>query len=331
MRLATVWLPLLLALVPGGCKKGSASTRANPTASASAEPIPSASSATTDTADAAPLAPVPTTPDPKRYTWLEDKTSGEVPAAVDTLQSRFATPSGATRVAVEAGSFGEWLRNLPLAAPGTPSKNFKGDVVYPGDDQYLGAVIAIDIGKIDLQQSPDVVIRLHAEWLFSQGNKDITYRGATGLDMPLSKWARGERMDSQGASVFWVMKSKPSEIDHAEFRRYLNAVFTWANSTSLAQQAEAIAADELRPGDFFVHLGSPGHALVVLDVARKPKGPPLALLGQALNPSENPFVLQLGKATAWFSLRAPGPIITPHTKEFPWEGLRRLGIPKPPG
>lgn len=330
MRSALASLALLLALVPTGCRKGSASTRPKPTTSASAEPIPSASSVTAEVPDAAPPATVPTTPDPKRYTWLDDK-SNEFPAPVDTLQSRFATPSGATRVPVEAGSFGEWLRNLPLAAPGTPSKNFKGDVVYPGDDQYLGAVIAIDVGKIDLQQSPDVLIRLHAEWLFSQGNKDITYRGATGLDMPLAKWARGERMDSQGASVFWVMKSKPSEIDHAEFRRYLTAVFTWANSTSLAQQAEAIPADDLRPGDFFVHLGSPGHALIVLDVARKPKGPPLALLGQALNPSENPFVLQLGKATAWFSLRSPDPIITPHTKEFTWDGLRRLGTPKPPG
>jgi hypothetical protein len=331
MRSALVWLPLLLALLPTGCRKGSASTRGNPTVSASAEPIPSASTLTTSEADAAPPAPAPTTtPDPKRYTWLDDKSS-EFPAAVDTLEARFATPSGAARVPVEAGSFGEWLRNLPLAAPGTPAKNYKGDVVYPGDDQYLGAVIAIDIGKIDLQQSPDLLIRLHAEWLFSQGNKDIAYRGATGLDMPLSKWARGERMDSQGANVFWVMKAKPSEIDHPEFRRYLNAVFTWANSTSLAQQAEPISADDLRPGDFFVHLGSPGHALIVLDVAKKPKGPPLALLGQALNPSENPFVLQLGKATAWFSLRSPDPIITPHTKEFTWEGLRRLGAPKPPG
>lgn len=326
MRWCSASLPLLLALLPAGCKKGSASTRANPTVSASAEPVPSAS---TVTADPVP-APVPTAPDPKRYTWLDDK-SIESPPAVDTLASRFATPSGATRVPVEAGSFGEWLRNLPLAAPGSPAKNYKGEVVYPGDDQYLGAVVAIDVGKIDLQQSPDVLIRLHAEWLFSQGNKDITYRGATGLDMPMSRWAKGERLDAQGASVFWALKGKPSEMDHAEFRRYLNGVFTWANSTSLAQQAEPVAAADLRPGDFFVHIGSPGHALIVLDVAKKPKGPPLALLGQALNPSENVFVLQLGKATAWFSLRAPDPIITPHTKEFTWQGLRRLGVPKPQG
>jgi hypothetical protein len=50
-----------------------------------------------------------------------------------------------------------------------------------------------------------------------------------------------------------------------------------------------------------------------------------------LNPAENMFVLQLGKATAWFSLRSPDPIITPHTKEFTWDGLRRLGTPKPAG
>ncbi len=270
----------------------------------------------------------PAKPDPKLYTWLSDK-SVEAPAAEDTLLARFSTPPGAKRVDVPEGSFGSWLRTLPLAAPGTPVKSYKGDIVYAGDDLYLAAVVAIDVGKIDLQQSPDAVIRLHAEWLWSQGNKDIMYRGATGLDMPLSRWANGERVEVQGSSVFWLKKAKSSEIDHAEFRRYLDSVFTWANSTSLAQQAPAVEANDLEPGDFFVHLGSPGHTLIVLDVAKKQKGPTLALLGQALNPAQNILVLQLGKATAWFSMRPGEPIITPHTKEFTWDGLRRMGAPKP--
>lgn len=55
--------------------------------------------------------------DPKRYPWLEDGTKH--PAAEGSLVDRFAAPAGFSRVKVAAGSFGEYLRTLPVAAPGT--------------------------------------------------------------------------------------------------------------------------------------------------------------------------------------------------------------------
>ncbi len=314
----------LVALQAVACKRDKAPDPA-PSASAepvkSAEPAPSASAA--PTAEAPPEAP-PTTPDPKKYAWLEGK---DAPKATGTLQSRFETPPGYHRVKLPEDSFGAWLRTLPMAAEDTPVTSYKGAVIHPADDQYLAGVVAIDVGKVDLQQSPDVVIRLHAEWLWSQGERNMTYRGATGLDMPFSRWTRGERIMAQGASVFWVVKAKPAEPDHAELRKYLDTVYTWANSTALAQQGQAVEATDLQPGDFFVHMGSPGHAMIVLDIAEKPAGQRLALLGQALNPAQSVFVVRPGRATAWFSMRAGESIITPHTKEFTWDGLRRLGKP----
>lgn len=320
---------MVVCLGVGACKSNPAPAGAAASASAALAASASAPPAAPSAA-APPPAPaqVPDAPDPKRYAWLDDK-SLEVPAALDTLFARFPTPPSYERAKLAAGSFGEWLRGLPLAAPKTPVTSSKGGVVHPGDDQYLAAVVAIDHGKIDLQQSPDVVIRLHAEWLWSQGDKNISYRSATALDMPLSRWARGERLETQGANVFWLAKARPAELDHAEFRQYLNGVFTWANSTSLAQQAEPVGADQLEPGDFFVHTASPGHALLVLDLAKKEDGKLVALLGQALNPAQSIHVLRPGRATAWFSLRPGEPVITPHTKEFSWDGLRRLGKPKP--
>jgi hypothetical protein len=32
----------------------------------------------------------------------------------------------------------------------------------------------------------------------------------------------------------------------------------------------------------------------------------------------------LGKATAWFGMRPPRPVLTPRTEEFGWDELRRL-------
>ena len=98
--------------------------------------------------------------------------------------------------------------------------------------------LAIDTGTPDLQQSSDVIIRLHAEYLWSRGEKDkISYLSATKLNMPLSRWEKGQRLIPNGANVFWAVKSKPAEIDHAEFRKYLDAVFNWANSTSLSPRS----------------------------------------------------------------------------------------------
>ncbi len=312
----------LVVVSASGCKKHatghSATTSSAPAVSA---PIPPASHPSAS-ASAAP-AEVPGTPDPKLYAWLADK-AFEGPPAVDTLESRFKTPPGYTRVKEAPGSFGAWLRTLPLAAKGTPVKSYKGNVVYPADEKYVAAVIAIDVGKTDLQQSPDFVVRLDAEWRWSTGDRTMSYVGATGLDMPLSRYAKGQRILAMGGNVFWAPRAKPGTMDHALLREYLDSVFTWANSTSLSKQGTQIDAADIRPGDFFVHQGKPGHVVLVLDIAEKPSGAKLALLGQALDPAENVHVLRPGIGTAWFSLHPGLPLLTPHTAEFPWDGLRRL-------
>ncbi|MES1184289.1 MAG: DUF4846 domain-containing protein, partial [Myxococcales bacterium] len=243
-----------------------------------------------------------------------------------SLEDRFPVPPGYKRVAVPPGSFSEWLRTLPMAPEGTPAKSFDGKETLAGDDDYLAGVIAIDTGNPDLQQSSDVIIRLHAEYLWSRGEKDkISYLSATKLNMPFSRWEKGQRLIPNGPNVFWVIKGKPAEVDHAEFRRYLDAVFNWANSTSLSPRSTPVTEPkDLVAGDFFLQSGEPNHVAVVLDVADKPSGERVALLGQARNPAESIHVVRPGKATPWFSVRPPVPVLTPHSKALAWSDLRRM-------
>jgi hypothetical protein len=331
---ALVILALTCAFI-AGCKRdrGAAPRPARNTANSIASlsqvaPAPSASAADPIPASdaAAPAdAQANTVPlDLEPYAWLRAD-GAKYPPPVDTLLSRFETPPGYERVALTPGSFGAWLRSLPLAAPGTPVVSFNDEVIHPGDDQYLAAVVAIDPGNIDLQQSPDVVLRLHAEWSWhTHRAKGLHYRASTRLDMPFSRWLKGDRLVAGGNGAFWAPRAKPSQADHDELRAFLDGVFTWANSTSLATQAAKVDPAETLPGDFLIHLRAPGHAVVILDIAHKKTGARLALLGQALNPAQNIHVLRPGRKTAWFSLRPPDPIITPYTKEFAWAGLRRL-------
>lgn len=258
-----------------------------------------------------------------RYAWL--KGDREAPAASSTLEARFPAPPGYARVAVEARSFAEWLRGLPMASEDTPVKTHAGEITLPAGDDYLAGVVAMDIGSSDLQQSSDVIVRLHAEWLWWRGEKEqISYLSATKLAMPLSRWQKGQRLIPNGANVFWAVKTKPGELDYSEFRRYLDSVFNWANSSSLALRSVSVSdPKDLRGGDFFLQSTPPSHVAVVLDVAEKPSGERVALLGQARK-AESIHVVRPGRATPWFSVRPPVPVLTPHSKGLSWEDLRRL-------
>lgn len=265
-------------------------------------------------------------PDPRRYRWLAADNL-KFPAAVESLEARFPPPPGYNRVAVAPGSFGEWLRGLPLAAVGTPVVNNSGDTVYAADDPYVAAVIAIDVGAGDLQQSSDAITRLHAEWLWANDKPDaISYRSASKLDMPFSRWAKGQRLMPSGPNVFWVVKGKPKDPNYSDFRQYIDAVMLWSNNVSLSTRATRVANPaQLTAGDFFLQTRGKGHAVLVLDVAQKPTGERVALLGQALqSPAQSMHVMRLGHATAWFSMRPPNPVLTPRGDEFSWADLERL-------
>ena len=299
---------------------------AAPSASAPAE-AGSASPAASSTAGAngAP-GNVSSAPDPHKYRWLGDDNL-KFPKPVDTLEARFPTPPGYVRVTNAPGSFGEWLRGLPLAADGTAVVNNSGDAVFKADDDYVAAVAAIDVGAGDLQQSSDAVVRLHAEWLWASDKPDaISYRSASKLDMPFSRWAHGQRLIASGPNVFWVVKGKPKDPTYDDFRQYIDAVMLWTNNVSLATRSTHVAdPKDLQPGDFFLQVHGKGHAIVVLDLAEKPTGERVALLGQALqSPAQSFHVIRLGRATAWFSMRPPNPVLTPRADEFSWDELERL-------
>src|SRR6478735_5214502 len=254
----------------------------------------SADSAPSAAPAAAPSANKPSgsAPDAHRYRWL-GADNLKYPAPVDSLEARFPTPPGYQRVAV---------------------------------------VIAIDVGAGDLQQSSDAVTRLHAEWLWANDKPDaISYRSASKLDMPFSRWAKGQRLLPSGPNVFWVVKGKPKDPTYSDFRQYIDAVMLWSNNVSLATRATHVSEPaQLTPGDFFLQTRGKGHAVLVLDVAQKPTGERVALLGQALqSPAQSMHVMRLGHATAWFSMRPPNPVLTPRGDEYAWSDLVRLAPIEP--
>src|SRR5699024_8892453 len=98
------------------------------------------------------------------YSWLAGL---DKQLKVQRLSQRFAPPQGYQRVAVAPGSFGEFLRGLPLRTDRKTVLSYRGARL----SSPSAAVVAMDVGERDLQQCADTIIRLHAEYLWSAGKQ----------------------------------------------------------------------------------------------------------------------------------------------------------------
>ncbi len=259
--------------------------------------------------------PVPVAP---AYPWQ--------PRSTDRLDTRFTAPHDFTRVHVDESSFAAFLRALPLLPRGSPVVDYRGRVVREGDDPNIAAVVDVDIGQSDLQQCADAVVRMNAEWRYSRGDRDISYRVGGGTDLSYGQYLAGRRAFARGNQLFVEPAAGRVGDDHRTFRAYLDEVFTWINTTSLEHDGLAVPFADVSAGDYFVMPGTPfGHAVLVLDVARSPSGSIAMLLGQSYMPAQSFQVLSAFRYTAWFVVE-PGAneITTPFWKPFPLTSLRRL-------
>jgi len=233
-------------------------------------------------------------------------------APADTLAARIAPPPGFTRVAVEAGSFGLWLRGVPLL-PGRPEiRLFDGRPKHRQDVHE--AVLDIDPGRRDLQQCADAVMRLHAEYLFGTGHADdVAFTLTSGDPARARDWLAGARPHVAHNRVRWSPGDAPADRSHAAFRSYLDFVFTYAGSASLSRTLASAGATPIAAGDVFIQGGFPGHAMLVVDVARDARGRAVFLLAQSYMPAQQIHVVRNfedASLSPWFA-EPTGALVTP--------------------
>jgi hypothetical protein len=281
-----------------------------------------AATPTTTVASAAVEAPAPPlAPSDAVYPWGPSTTS-------ERLDARFrAPPGGFTRVNVAAGSFGEFLRTLPLQPEGSPVVDYRGLKLYSeGRHPNIVAVADLDVGSRDLQHCADVIIRLHAEWRYGRGEHDLNYRSVSGQQLSYRGYVAGDRAIVEGKNIVIRRASSPRKDDHVLLRGWLDDVFNWAGTASLERDAKKVARSDLQPGDFFVMSGSPfGHAVLILDAAKDDKGRTALLLGQSYMPAQSFQVLRPSNDSAWFIVDVNDNYVsTPFWQPFPLTALRRL-------
>ncbi len=146
------------------------------------------------------------------------------------------------------------------------------------------AVVDMEIGNRDLQQCADAVIRLRAEYLWKHKRyADIKFNFTSGFTAEYKKWAEGNRIKVNDNQVQWYASGKGVDYSYKTFRNYLDMVFMYAGTASLSRELPAVLYTSLQPGDVFIKGGSPGHAVIVMDVAIHPNtGKKVFLLGTKL-------------------------------------------------
>jgi hypothetical protein len=256
----------------------------------------------------------------ERYIWLKHMEETTTLNESDRLSQRIPPPSGATRVDLPPESFGAWLRGLPLASSNTPVYLFNG-TLKPNQGVHE-AVIKIDVGERDLQQCADAIIRLRAEFLYAQSPRgEISFQYTTGDEIPFKRWARGERpkveeYKKRGRRRWRVRwrKSRHRGEGYIQFKRYLKNIFTYAGTASLSRELKKRNPREVQVGDLYLQGGFPGHAILVLDLAKHPKYGLIALLGQSYMPAQDPHVLKnlnQPELSPWFVIPTSRDLDTP--------------------
>ena len=218
-----------------------------------------------------------------------------------TVEDRFNPPDGYKRKNYSSGSFEYYLKTLPLKPSGEKVHIYDGSIKQP--DNVYDAVINIDVGNKDLQQCADAIMRIRAEYLFAAERFDeIHFNFTNGNKASYEKYAEGYRFLPKTNS--WVKNAK-EDHSYKAFKDYLELVFTYAGSLSLSREMKSIDVEDMEPGDVFIKGGSPGHAVIVIDVLEdSKKDDKFFMLAQSYMPAQEIHILKNNppdKISPWYS------------------------------
>lgn len=216
------------------------------------------------------------------------------------LEARFLPPEGYERVEKERGSFQGYLRTYTMKPDGSPVLLYDGSP--KGNQSAHAAVFAMPVFDSDLQQCADSVMRIYGEYFWKMEAYDkIAFHLTNGFLMDYASWMEGKRLKVDGNHVSWVKKAGYDD-SYDSFLSYLKYVMVYAGTLSLEEECEAVELSQAQAGDMFIRGGSPGHCVMVADVAEDKDGKKCFLLAQGYMPAQEFHVLKnpLHEADPWY-------------------------------
>lgn len=235
-------------------------------------------------------------------------------------------PDGFKRTETPDGSFGSYLRSLPLKPKGTPVYMYNGDLKEQQDHHYR--VIDTDSGNRDLLQCADAVMKFRAEYLYSRGRlDDISFNFTSGDTASFRDWIAGKRPVVSGNDVSWTC-CEPVDSSFEALQSYLDVVYMYAGTYSLKKELIGVDdPDDVQLGDIMIIGGFPGHAMIVADLCRNGvSGETAILFVQGFTPSQNMHVVANERdrsLSPWYIVERSDQLTTP-SWTFDWSDLQRF-------
>jgi hypothetical protein len=197
-----------------------------------------------------------------------------------------------------ANSWPYFLQHLQVTSQ--PVVDYRGRIVP--DAKKAAGILSFDVGKQDLQQCADALMRLRAEYLFEQKRyNEIGFHFVSGYYYTWNEFCSGKRPDPNGNTVR-MTQGAPSGKTHASLRNYLDIVYTYASTISLAKELKK--ATDFEVGTVVIHAGSPGHCFIIIDEKKAPDGTRLFKLAEGYTPAQSIYVLKgLSGDDPWYALK----------------------------
>ena len=186
----------------------------------------------------------------------------------------------------DENSWQYFLQHLPIVD--SPIVDYRGrPVAY--QQKHVG-IIPYDVGRSDLQQCADALMRLRAEYLFKQKKyNEIGFHFVSGRYYSWDEYCDGWRPIARANEVQFI-KLAPSKKTHENLRRYLDLVYAYASTISLAKELKPATGFEI--GTVVIHPGSPGHCFIIIDETSNSKGEKLYKLAEGYTPAQSIYVLR---------------------------------------
>lgn len=189
-------------------------------------------------------------------------------------------------IVTDQNSWPYFLQHLPER--NGPVLDYKGRPVP--DQQKHASVLTYDVGTSDLQQCADALMRLRAEYLFTQKRySEIHFHFVSGQDYSYQDYCNGKRPVASDNNVRWS-SGATATVDHQSLRSYLDIVYAYASTISLAKELKN--TDAFGIGTVVIHPGSPGHCFIIVNEATAPSGGKLFKLVEGYTPAQSIYVLQ---------------------------------------
>jgi hypothetical protein len=241
-----------------------------------------------------------------------------------TVGARIRVPEGFVRIHAKEGSFAAYLRSLPLLPLGAKVRYFDGRT--KPHECYV-SVVDMEVGNSDLLQCADAVMKLRAEYLYGRRRfSEIVFHITDGTLVEFSKWTKGLRPRIKNGVVEWRSTGR-SGSGRPVFDEYLRFLYAYAGTLSLSRELAIRGEEGISIGDVFIQGGSPGHAVIVVDMAVHARtNEKIFLLAQSYMPAQEIQILKSAEnVNPWYRL--------PRGGVEPSDGRRACapGVPRPRG